>query len=139
MIPATELLAFLEAVKSGDIRLEALYSPQDVYAGNVKYSASNGWSLVIFNDCNDYDYIDSVRTEDGREIDFDDIDADCQSVFAVGDIAWRCLGIPGYLKYMCAECGAEVKVEHVGPWCGNGKCDRLRNPPEPTRVKIKTA
>jgi hypothetical protein len=52
MIPVSELLALYAEIESGDVRLTALQDPQNVYAGNVVYVSSNGWTLTIFNDAN---------------------------------------------------------------------------------------
>lgn len=36
------------------------------YAGDVRFRLPNGWVVVVFNDCNDWDYVDSVEAPDGR-------------------------------------------------------------------------
>lgn len=45
----------------------------EVFAGNVTWSVGGGWLVRVFNDCNSWDYIDSLVTPDGREIDYDDL------------------------------------------------------------------
>ena len=60
--------AFIEAIERREITLEAEGSLAVVYAGNCYYQASNGWQLVVFNDCGEFDYIDSITTDDGRMI-----------------------------------------------------------------------
>src|SRR5262245_61185316 len=75
MISEDELLRFLSQVENGSVRLMPEDEPQAVYAGNVRYAASNGWTLVVFNDANEWDYIDSVEAADGRKLDFDALDA----------------------------------------------------------------
>lgn len=138
MIPKAELKSFLEAVKAGEITLEAQQDPQEVYAGNVEYKANNGWTLVVFNDCNEYDYIDMVRASDGREIDFDDIYNDCHAVFSYDAVSWRRLGIPGYVSCRCVKCGAEIRLLKENVFlCGDGRCDKRRVPPEPTLITIR--
>lgn len=71
-IKEQELLRFLLLVQTGEIALEPETDPIP-YAGDVKYKASNGWTIVVFNDCGDWDYIDLVETDDGRRTCFEDI------------------------------------------------------------------
>ena len=47
-------------------------TPKEIYCGNMTYSCSNGWKVVVFNDCSAWDYIDHVITPDGRIIDDND-------------------------------------------------------------------
>lgn len=42
-----------------------------VYAGNVEFAIA-GYRVVIFNDCDELDYVDSVITPDDRTGDFED-------------------------------------------------------------------
>lgn len=58
------VLQFLKDIESGVVTLTCRNpeSPAEVYAANVHYHASNGWQLVIFNDCGEWDYIDHVKT-----------------------------------------------------------------------------
>jgi hypothetical protein len=84
-------------------------TPQDIYAGNVSYTASNGWCITIFNDCNDWDYVDRVTTADGRSVDFDAIDDHmpvARQYMPADDVAWRRYGIPGYCTFRCTACSA---------------------------------
>lgn len=37
----------------------------DVYAGNVEFVIGD-WSVTIFNDCDELDYVDSATAPDGR-------------------------------------------------------------------------
>lgn len=60
-----ELLSFFRAIESGRLKLLAELELQRVYAGNVKYRAANGWTLTVFNDANEFDYVDEVRSADG--------------------------------------------------------------------------
>jgi hypothetical protein len=75
-ITEKELLQFLQEVEEGTISLHPESDPQDIYAGNVTYTASNGWRITIFNDCNEWDYVDKAITADGRSVDFDSIEND---------------------------------------------------------------
>ena len=42
-----ELSQFLKAIEDGSVSLTPEQEPQDVYAGNVSYIASNGWRMPI--------------------------------------------------------------------------------------------
>jgi hypothetical protein len=42
-------------------------TPAQVYAGDVTYRTKRGWTFVIFNDCNSWDYIEDVIAPDGRQ------------------------------------------------------------------------
>lgn len=67
-IPADELLAELQAIENGDITIKPTGRTADeTYCGDVTYRASNGWTIVVFNDCNCWDYLDSAVTPDGRQ------------------------------------------------------------------------
>lgn len=72
-IPVWELMSFLHDVETGKVILTPTEDPDDIYAGEVEYKASNGWTIVVFNDCASFDYIDRAETPDGRRIDFDDL------------------------------------------------------------------
>jgi hypothetical protein len=37
----------------------------DVYAGDVTFVAPSGHVVVVFNDCDDWDYIDRIEAPDG--------------------------------------------------------------------------
>jgi hypothetical protein len=112
-ITEEELLEFLKAIEEGTISLrpdECI--PQDIYAGNVPYTASNGWRITIFNDCNEWDYVDHVIAPDGRELSFDEIDdlmLVARDYTPDSEIAWRRYGIPGYMRFRCAKCGVDIK------------------------------
>ncbi|HWZ45054.1 MAG TPA: hypothetical protein VNW97_16385 [Candidatus Saccharimonadales bacterium] len=106
-ISEQELMEFLKAVEEGAISLRPEADPQDIYAGNVPYAASNGWQIAIFNDCNEWDYIDGVETSDGRRLRFDDIDGFmpiAREYVPEDDVAWRRYGIPGYCTFRCTSC-----------------------------------
>ena len=132
-ITEEELMEFLKAIEEGRIALQPEECiPQDIYAGNVPYRASNGWRITIFNDCNDWDYVDQVIAADGRTLDFDEIDNDMSVVREYTpeiEVAWRRYGIPGYMRFRCARCGVDIdpkvltKAEYL--------CDRCRGSAPP--------
>lgn len=68
------ILEFLSKIEKGEITLKALLEPDIVYAGNVPYVASNGWHIIIFNDANTWDYIDSIKIDETNFIEFDELD-----------------------------------------------------------------
>lgn len=43
------------------------------FFGDVDYTISNGWTITIFVDGGEFDYVDNVVTDDGTVFDFDDI------------------------------------------------------------------
>lgn len=66
-----QVLAVLDAVERHDVWLRPMRdAPGDIYCGNVVYEATNGWRLVVFNDCSEWDYLDSARLPNGRWVDF---------------------------------------------------------------------
>ena len=108
----TEILQFLKAIEEGVVCLRPEWEPQDVYSGNVPYAASNGWRIVVYNDANEWDYIDRVETADGRIWEYPDL----LPPAAVGqyqpddEIAWRRYGIPGYMRFRCRSCSLDLEV-----------------------------
>ncbi|HEY7403934.1 MAG TPA: hypothetical protein VIB39_10460 [Candidatus Angelobacter sp.] len=123
-----ELLEFLKAIEEGTIALQAEECiPQDIYAGHVPYRASNGWRITIFNDCNEWDYMEHVITPDDRSLSFDEID-DLMSVAREYtpdvEVAWRRYGIPGYMRFRCANCGVDIDPKVLTK--GEYVCDRCR-------------
>lgn len=112
----------MEAIASGEVILTAIgEDPQDVYAGNCHYEASNGWRVVVFNDCGEWDYLDGMEAPDGRTIDFNALaDARFDDRSLVSDeVAWVAYGIPGYLCWRCPKCGADGTGEGSGPTMGD--------------------
>ncbi len=100
-----ELYDFLKATEDGSVSLVPEQEPQEVYAGDVSYIASNGWRIVVFNDASQWDYIESITTSDERLFDCDvlismpTIDAYEPS----REIAWARYGIPGYCLFRCKK------------------------------------
>jgi hypothetical protein len=139
-ISAFELLAFYDAIVARTVELVADEDPQRVYAGNVVYRGSNGWVLTIFNDCNEYDYVDEVLTPDGRTIDYDELELTAVDWSPDDATAWKALGIPGYCRTRCTVCGADFKSPE--PYartylCGVQRCAGLGQPPDGTWLRVK--
>lgn len=77
-----EVEPFLQAVSCGEITLTVDgISPTDMYCGTVKYNASNGWTVKVFNDCAEYDYIEDVADASGRYMDFNELYWQYDAVF----------------------------------------------------------
>lgn len=109
-ITQQEVLQFLKAIETGAVVLQPELDPQEVYAGNVPYAANNGWHITIFNDANEWDYVESIQTADGRVADFEDIDdmPAARQYAPSDDIAWLRYGIPGYGTFRCTKCGIQL-------------------------------
>jgi hypothetical protein len=73
-VPAREVAVLLRRVAAGETPVE-LANPQwtwdKVYAGNVAF-VIGGYTIVVSNDCDEFDYVDSAVAPDGREGDFDE-------------------------------------------------------------------
>ena len=113
-ISEAEALAFLRAIETGEILLTPQENPQSVYAGNVLYSAANGWTITIFNDANEWDYIDEIKAPDGRKITHDDMFHSMPALenYELSDeIAWQRYGIPGYCIFRCMRCAQKLPYE----------------------------
>jgi hypothetical protein len=110
VISENDLLQFLKAIERGQIVLRSVDDPQDVYAGRVRYVASNGWRMVVFNDANQWDYIEAVEAADGRAVDYGAIEkmstAGCYE--PDDDVSWARYGIPCYMRFRCKQCGVDL-------------------------------
>jgi len=73
------ILAFLRSVEQSEVTLTPDLDPHEVYAGVVPYSASNGWRIAIFNDCNQWDYIEWIEA-DGERVTYEEIDREMRLV-----------------------------------------------------------
>ncbi len=72
MIPVDEIVAVLRGAIAGDIPIRCVGPTwHDVYAGDVSFSFG-AWKIEIFNDCDSFDYINSVEAPDGRKAVFED-------------------------------------------------------------------
>lgn len=111
-----ELSHFLKAIEDGSVLLSPEQEPQDIYAGNISYNASNGWRVVVFNDANEWDYIDSITTCDGRTFDYAAL-AEMPAVESYEpspETAWLRYGIPGYGIFRCKVCGTKLSKPKGG-------------------------
>lgn len=80
---ADEVLAVLSDVEAGRVTLTPIIDPTYGFehAGDQAYLASNGWTIVVFIDCDEFDYVDSVVLPDGTVVDL-----------------WSHMDIPGWPK-----------------------------------------
>jgi len=97
-ISEEELVSFLHQIEDGEVVLSSEENPGVVYAGLIEYAASNGWKISIFNDCNEWDYVDSIETNDGRAIDFDELPESIARYRPSHETSCQSYGIPGYLQ-----------------------------------------
>lgn len=107
-----ECLDFLQRIETGEITLEPVHCAQDVFAGNVEYLASNGWSVVVFNDANEWDYIDRICTRDGRALDYDQIEESMSRLSQYSpthEVSWKVYRIPGYCDHRCELCDQDIQ------------------------------
>lgn len=42
------------------------------HCGNITYRTAAGHTVVVFNDCGDWDYVDSITAADGRRWEYED-------------------------------------------------------------------
>lgn len=43
------------------------------WCGDVTFVTPNGWTFVVFNDCDEWDYLDTVTSPAGESLDYDQI------------------------------------------------------------------
>lgn len=69
-----EIVAMCEAVDAGElsVELEGGETWAEAYARNMTFRFGNGIRLLVFNDCGEWDYIDSYIAADGTRTEVDD-------------------------------------------------------------------
>ena len=62
-----DIVAMCEAVDAGTLSVELLGGQtwDEAYSGNMQFRFANGFGLLVFNDCGEWDYIDSYIAADG--------------------------------------------------------------------------
>ena len=65
-VSPSDAVRTLYEVEFGRVILSPLQDPMEVWAGNVTYETNTGWKIVVFNDCNSFDYIDSMTSPGGH-------------------------------------------------------------------------
>lgn len=63
----TDVFRFIFEVERGEKPLSFTEHPDSVWAGNVTYTTKDGWTIVVFNDCCSFDYIDSITDPSGQK------------------------------------------------------------------------
>lgn len=69
---ASEVVALLASISAADPAEIVGRSWTEAYAGNVTWTF-RGWTIVVFNDCMSWDYLDEVIAPDGRRWDYDEM------------------------------------------------------------------
>ncbi len=105
-----ELLSLMGQIERGEVTLEPLQHPQQVYAGPVRYRASNGMLLTLFNFANAWDYLELVEAPDGRRVTRREMEQmPRMKVYEPPPkVAWKRYGTPGYCTFLCVRCEREV-------------------------------
>lgn len=57
----------LEDVEKGSISVEMVEG--DILEGQVTYQTSNGWTIVVFSDGDDWDYVSSIVPPSGERFE----------------------------------------------------------------------
>lgn len=72
-IPAEEIAEVFRQALRGEIAvsLDDDTTWNDAYCGNVSFKFGD-WSITIYNDCSEFDYVDSATAPDGRTVEFND-------------------------------------------------------------------
>ena len=72
MIPPDEIVSVLRSAIAGHLPIKCVGPTwNEVYAGDVSFWFGE-WKIEIFNDCDSFDYINSVEAPDGRRAVFED-------------------------------------------------------------------
>lgn len=123
-ITQQEVLDFIQKIETGEITLSPVNCiPQEVYAGDVPYTASNGWNVTVFNDCGDWDYFDSIQ-KGGQSLSYEYLVHFMPKIAHYrpsDEIAWTRYGIPGYITFRCLVCGVVMKSGNDGNYCNEHK------------------
>lgn len=63
-----EAIAVLEAVERGEVTIPPAETKAcaEQYCNDFAYHLSNGWVVVVFNDCDEWDYLSEIHAPDGR-------------------------------------------------------------------------
>lgn len=73
IVPANEVTELFRAVIRGESSIKLLGNKtwEGAFAANLDLDI-DGNIITVFNDCNSFDYIDSVKMSDGRRAEFED-------------------------------------------------------------------
>lgn len=70
-IEPEEIREFLAAIENGQITVTPDRPVE--YCGIETFTASNGWHVGVFNDCDEWDYLQWIETADGRQITYEEL------------------------------------------------------------------
>lgn len=65
-LTAAEILAVLCEIDAGSMTVEP--EGEVPYCGNHWFKTATAWRFLVFIDCDEWDYIDTVEAPDGREV-----------------------------------------------------------------------
>ena len=57
----------LDDIEKGSISIEMVEG--DILAGKVTYQTNNGWTIVVFSDGDDWDYVSSIVPPSGERFE----------------------------------------------------------------------
>ena len=75
---AHELEIFFDDHKWENPHCTAKNTWKDIHAGEVYFVCENGWKFIVFNDCDSWDYVDTIVAPDVTKLDFDWIYENCR-------------------------------------------------------------
>lgn len=80
---SAEMIELVSRMDSGELPFCVVGPTWDeVYAGNVVFRLEDGREVVVFNDCDEWDYCDCIREADGTVLWESDPDKDDELQFA---------------------------------------------------------
>lgn len=68
-----------------------------MHMGDVKFTSNDGWTVIVFFDCGEWDYFDSFTDPEGQALEFSDFSVELQNYRPSKHIAMVMYGEPGYL------------------------------------------
>lgn len=80
----------------------------------MEYTATNGWRLALFNDGNEWDYLEWIEAPDGRRVHDDQLgeSSDLVNDAPGPSVAWDRDGMPGNRTFRCLRCGTALESPH---------------------------
>ncbi|MEM9491040.1 MAG: hypothetical protein AAGC55_17960 [Myxococcota bacterium] len=109
-IDEMELLRFISAIEDGRISLYPLRLPAEIHTGPVAYRASNGWTAVVYNDGDTWDYFERIESDDDRLVTFTTMPAAVQRYRPE-----RTVAITRYEFAITPRRDSDTRDEHSGP------------------------
>lgn len=68
----SDILRLLKDIEEGTVQIEAQLEDDSLssFYGEVTFNTDNGWKFIVFFDCGEWDYLDTVISPDGDEMDY---------------------------------------------------------------------